>query len=114
MRKRVILEISKTKSKKGKDEYTTYIYPTTSPPSHGYISHSISLDSPESLGKSIYETLKDSPNLDTLDEIGYSEEVFQNYKLIHVDLLNLLLESYSSPTPRGNYKTDDKPREPQA
>lgn len=111
MRKRVILEIIQTPSKKGKSEYTTYIFPSTSPPSDAYISHSVSLDTPQELGKNVYETLKTAPNLDALDDLGYSEEVYSQYKLIHVELLNLLLEAYNAPTPRP---FNDKPREPAA
>lgn len=115
MRKRIILEITQTPNKKGKAEYTTYIFPSTTPPSDGYISHSISLDAPQDLGKNIYETLKSSPNLDSLEDNGYSEEVYGQYKLIHVDLLSLLLEAYSSPTPKG-FKSNpsDKSRESEA
>jgi hypothetical protein len=84
MRKRVIIEITKTKTYQ-------YLIQSTSQPQNNWKVTSISPISSEELGSKIYDILKTSPDLEPLELNLYSAEEYDNYKLIHKELLDKLL-----------------------
>lgn len=94
MHKKLILEINKINYPNKKDNYSTTIRHSTQSPSQGWRVVSTSPLPPEELGAKIYDILLEAPDLEFLDLNLYSKELYNEYRMIHKDLLIKLLDQW--------------------